>query len=59
MKKKYAGFFFFLFVFFFLQQQRAHCSRETKTAGGAFSRDIIIHLALQCRAFSRALKTEK
>ena len=26
---------------------------------GAFSRDFTINLSLQCRAFSRALKTEK
>ena len=27
--------------------------------GGAFSRDFTINLSPQCRAFSRALKTEK
>ena len=37
------------------------CSSLLSTSGGAgaFSRDFTIHLSLQCRAFSRALKTEK
>ena len=32
---------------------------STSVAAGAFSRDFTINLSPQCRAFSRALKTEK
>ena len=37
------------------------CSSLLSTSGGAggFSRDFTINLSPQCRAFSRALKTEK
>ena len=47
----------------FCNRDQTHCPfQETKTGpggGGAFSRDFTINLSSQCRAFRRAVKTEK
>ena len=40
-------------------QQRADCSNTGPGTARAFNRDFTINLYPQCRAFSRALQTEK
>ena len=46
-------------LFFFIVNLRRWGRGTGGGEGGTFSRDFTINLSPQCRAFSRALKTEK